>query len=243
MLTGDWPGLVLLLLALPALAVVHEAGHVIAGRLAGFYVTSAGLGAGPWFLRIPVGPAFNLFIGVNLLGGGATVAFPARTDLGPAAQALFHYGGVLAQGTLHAALYGLLAGRPDLAPWLRPVLALNGLTAAANLLPLRLSLGGAVLETDGALAAAALGGRGRGVAPPAHRIATRAAFARPRVGNPVGRFVLDLCVAASGHPPPPGFHWGADPPPGTPAVFVDWLREEAQRHSPLGTGQGLHENA
>ncbi len=225
----SWERWLHLLWAFPLVAVVHEAGHGLMGRLVGFYVAAAGVGSGPPYLLLPLGKTFNLFIGVNPLGGGATVAFPARPAMGRTAQALYHYGGVLAQFAFHGALMLGWVGDPDASRWVRPLLMVNGITAAANLLPFRMGWGSRLLQTDGALGAEALGGRGLAELPAPQVVAALAREARPRVGTAVGNYVLDLCIAASGHPLPPGFRWDSPPPPGTPAIYVERRRLEEIR--------------
>ena len=93
--------LLALVLLVPPIAILHEAGHALAAPLAGYRVTSFGLGLGrslrSW--RMPWG--WVLYLGRWLLAGGSCVAIPKRLR---ARRAIYHAGGLAAQLTLALAL-------------------------------------------------------------------------------------------------------------------------------------------
>ena len=190
------------------------------------------------FWRIPLTPSFNLFLGVNLVGGGATIAFPRRARTSRFRQALFHYGGILAQGVLQAVLW---SGRAwagwDAAP-LDALLLVNGATAAANLLPIRLRFRGLEGATDGALAAEVLGRGGVGHEVTAAEVAARARKIRPRLANAAGHYVLDACEVLSGRPLPAGFRWDRPVPAGVPPVYAEALDRAFRPITTASTGGG-----
>ena len=126
--------LLLLLVWVPIVAIVHEAGHALAAGPAGFRVTSFGIGRGRPIVRLqlPAGVVFH--IGWLFFTGGACVAIPRSPESGPRA-ALFHGGGIAAQLVLGAALLAVPEGA--MATWLDAGGQLNLLVAAWNLLPWR----------------------------------------------------------------------------------------------------------
>ncbi len=235
----------MLVAAVPAVIVCHEMGHVIAGRLGGYYVAAAGMGGGrrPW--RIPLSRRFNLYLGPVPLAGGATIAFPARSPMPRWAAFSLHYGGIVGQLVLQGALH-LVYWRVEAArPWLVPALALNALVIVANLIPWRSRLGGMGVESDGARAAralrgAAVGGLRRapddppaaGGEPPLPPAAFDVLDAR--LDSPVGRFVLDVVRARHvDDERSRAFLSEAEPPAGAPALYVDlWRTLRARDRTP-----------
>jgi len=93
--------LLALVLLVPPIAILHEAGHALAAPLAGYRVTSFGLGLGRSFRswRTPWG--WVLHLGRWLLAGGSCVAIPERLR---ARRAIYHAGGLVAQLGLALAL-------------------------------------------------------------------------------------------------------------------------------------------
>ncbi|MCB9761717.1 MAG: site-2 protease family protein [Alphaproteobacteria bacterium] len=121
------------LLSAPLIAVLHEAGHALAAKPAGYRVTSFGVGHGRPLLRwrSPSGVVF--YLGRWVLAGGLCVAIPV--DPVPRRRWLYHAGGLVAQGLLALAL---LPATLDPASPLRMVAAFNLMVLAFNLLPWRL---------------------------------------------------------------------------------------------------------
>jgi hypothetical protein len=213
--------LLMLLAAAPLVVVAHELGHVIGGRLGGYYVAAAGIGGGRRFLTIPLSRRFNLFVGPLPLAGGATIAFPTRVPMGRANAFVYHYGGIAIQLLLQLALHLLYWRLPDLRTFLLPAVALNGAVIVANLVPYRIRVGGILVASDGARALAAIAA-GRGDAPqPEGGMGTEGFDAvAARIGTPVGHHVLSLCRAQAGENLPPGTSAPGPPPPATPAFYA-----------------------
>lgn len=124
--------LVVLAIVAPGIALVHELGHALAARPAGFRVTSFGLGRGRPLLRIRGPGGVVLSVRLWVLLGGTCVAIPR----GPGRQrraALFHAGGALSQLVLAALLGGLEGPTVDL------IARFNLLVLAWNLAPWRVA--------------------------------------------------------------------------------------------------------
>ncbi len=206
-----------LLAAVPVVVIVHELGHVIGGRLGGYYVAAAGMGGGRRFLTIPLGRRFNLFLGPLPLAGGATIAFPTRDPMGRGSAFVYHYGGIASQLLLQTALHLLYWQLPALREPLLPAVVFNAAVIIANLAPYRIRVGGVSLASDGARALAAIAAPGGAPPQPDGGMGTEGFDAvAARLGTPVGHHVLDVCRALAGggdaHVPPA--------PPGTPAFYV-----------------------
>jgi len=211
----------MLIAFLPVVAAVHELGHIAGGRLGGYYVAAAGLGGGRRFLTLPLGRRFNLFVGPLLFTGGATIAFPGRIPTPRWAAFTYHYGGIVAQLGLQAALHLLFWHVPEARPYLLPGIALNGLVVVVNLLPYRLPLGSSLVASDGARALSALAARDE-LGPQSGLGEDLADAVRARLGTDVARFVLTVCQArARSDDTSVRSLRSATPPPHVPRLYLD----------------------
>ncbi|MEL6345393.1 MAG: site-2 protease family protein [Myxococcota bacterium] len=122
-----------LLLWVPVVIVIHEAGHAVAAYPAGFFLTSFGVGHGRPLISHRGNNGSLFYIGRWVFAGGACVAVPRDLERGPRA-AIYHGGGIAAQ----LVLAGLLALLPDDLWWVDPVRRFNLLVMLWNLLPWRL---------------------------------------------------------------------------------------------------------
>jgi len=139
---------------LAVVALVHELGHALLARPAGFRLTSLGLGAGAPLLRLPLGGGRVFVLHRWFFLGGACVAIPASLEGGRRA-AWFHGGGVLAQ-LAFAPLLRLLPAAWDLGD----LEQINAMMLLGNLLPWQ--MGGQVSDGWRLWAALRPGGRGAG---------------------------------------------------------------------------------
>lgn len=220
--------LAMLCVFLPVVSLIHEAGHVVGGRLGGYYVAASGFGGGRRFWTTPLSRRLNLFLGLNLLVGGATIAFPTRLPMGRAAAFAYHYGGIAAQLVLQVALHLVYWKVPEARPYLLPGLSFNALVLVMNTLPLRLPVGeDLVLASDGARVLEALGSRAASaIGPQASLGSPQFRAMRARLGTDVGRFVLDVCRArAVDDEWTANFLASATPPPGTPVLYCKTFEE------------------
>jgi len=173
----------------PLVITVHEAGHAAVAKLAGFRVTSFGVGYGRPILRHRGANGVVFYVGRWFWAGGSCVAVPRRLGADPR-EALYHAGGVLAQ----AALAGALALLPP-TWWVEPVARFNLLVLAWNMVPWQLW----GTQSDGWRFVRALS-RGRLLSAP--MFASRSALARllrfeETVGSPVGVWYCRLLLAWS----------------------------------------------
>ncbi len=94
--------LLALALLVPAIGVLHELGHALMAPLAGYRVTSLGVGLGRPIVRRLTARGQLLWLGRWPLAGGACVAVPAGLRAHPS---LYHAGGLVAQGLLALVLH------------------------------------------------------------------------------------------------------------------------------------------
>jgi hypothetical protein len=127
---------------------VHELGHAVCGRAAGFWVSSFGLGtARPWCV-FPAGRMRIYFALVRPFQGITFATMPHR-DSSRSRQLLFGAGGIIANGLLALVALGieLVSGSEF---WLI-VAFVNGYLSGINLVPLRVRIGKATVRSDGML--------------------------------------------------------------------------------------------
>jgi hypothetical protein len=119
------------LLSVPLIAVLHELGHALAARPAGYRVTSFGVGHGAPILHWRTRRGTIVYLGRWIFSGGQCVAIPI--DVIPERRWLYHSGGLILQALLGLLLWPLAERFPALsgAMWF------NLLVLAWNLLPLR----------------------------------------------------------------------------------------------------------
>ncbi len=181
----------------PLVALIHEVGHAVCARPAGYRVSSFGVGRGRPLLRVksPSGTVF--WVGALFFAGGACVAVPARPPGGPR-SALFHAGGVIAQLVLAVVLMAL----PDWW-WVGPILHFNTLVAVWNLVPWRFG----AMASDGWWLLRWFAGSGASAAPlfaQREPITGMVAF-ETRVGAPLGQtsgqLMLGWLDLLTGHDP------------------------------------------
>ena len=143
--------LLIWLLSVPLIALLHEAGHALAARPAGYRVTSFGVGHGKPLLRMRTSSGTIIYLGRWLVTGGLCVAIPV--DPVPSRRWLYHSGGLLMQ----AALVPFLWWGAQRVPVLEYVHSFNLLVIVWNLLPLR--IGGYATDGWQVLAGAAMSSR------------------------------------------------------------------------------------
>ena len=128
----------------------HELGHAVAGRLAGFVVTSFGMGTARPVCVVTV-CGVRVYFCPGPMTQGITFAFIPQLYPSKAASVGFAAAGIVANGLLAALSLALLW---RWLPWggsVWPVVAaLNGLLQFASLIPIRVRIGKAPLRTDGA---------------------------------------------------------------------------------------------
>jgi tetratricopeptide (TPR) repeat protein len=145
-----------LLLPLTYLSIfIHELGHAILGRAAGFVVTSFGIGiARPFFVRSVCGTRIFLCRSHPLQG----ITFCSFPNVSPPRQKTIAYfaGGIVANALFAVASLALWAFvRWGGIVWL-PFALVNGLFAVSSLLPVEWKVGSAVVRSDGKLILLAL---------------------------------------------------------------------------------------
>lgn len=177
--------LLALALLVPAISVLHECGHALAAPLAGYRVTSLGVGVGKPFWRRLTTRGQVLWLGRWPLAGGACVAVPAGMRARPA---LYHAGGLLAQAGLALALHLLGPSHWILAR----AEVFNLLVLVWNAIPWRWQ----GLASDGWFLVARFG-RGRPAMPVMGRrsVLLRLARFEEAVGSPLGGWYARLGLA------------------------------------------------
>lgn len=145
--------------------LVHEAGHALMGWLAGYRITSCGMGLGKIFLRLPLGRTCFFLGAVQPMQGITWAVYPHLYP--PRRRAvLLLLGGVLANSLLAfvAAKLCAISHGPVLAFFVALV-PINILFAVTNILPLHVMIGGYPLASDGAQVLNTLRPRGAYVRP------------------------------------------------------------------------------
>jgi Peptidase family M50 len=144
--------LLFILFAVPMVYIsvlIHELGHALFGRAAGFVVTSLGVGTGRPLCVIPVG---GTRIYLSLAGRLAGLTFAFSPQMYPTRWRLvaFTAGGIIANGITAAvslALWRWLAWGQTF--WLTTAVV-NGLLGLTSLIPFNVKIAGAPARTDGA---------------------------------------------------------------------------------------------
>ncbi len=177
--------LLALVMLVPLIGIVHELGHAASAPLAGYRVTSLGLGLGKPLLRRVNLRGQVLWLGRWPLAGGACVAVPGGFSARPT---VYHLGGIAMQALLALALYWLA----DLHWVLERAAVFNLLVLAWNLLPWRWR----GVASDGWYLFARLA-PGRSLAPVMGRrpVLERLARFEERVGSPFGSWYARLGLA------------------------------------------------
>ena len=148
-----WSQALILLISLPVIATIHEAGHATLARAAGYRVASFGIGHGRPIFRHRGRAGVTFYMGPRLWMGGACLAIPLSPS--PPRRWLYHAGGLIAQALLALALLPLAARWPALEIAAR----FNALVMCSNLVPWKVG----PYTSDGwhlALEAAAAGSAG-----------------------------------------------------------------------------------
>mgnify|MGYP006971709269 CR=1 FL=1 len=122
--------LMALVLLVPSIGILHELGHAASAPLAGYRVTSLGLGLGRPLVRRMDTRGQVLWLGRWPIAGGACVAVPGSLSARPA---VYHMGGLAMQALLALALHSL----QDLHWVLARAETFNLLVLAWNVLPWR----------------------------------------------------------------------------------------------------------
>jgi hypothetical protein len=174
-----------LVLLVPLIGMLHELGHAAAAPLAGYRVTSLGLGLGAPLLRRVTPRGWVLWLGRWPLAGGACVAIPASLKARPW---LYHLGGLAAQALLALLLHPFAEEHWVLAR----AETFNLLVLAWNLLPWRWR----GLASDGWHLVTRLGSsRGRMLALGRRPVLERLERFEGVVGSPVGVWYARLGLA------------------------------------------------
>lgn len=114
------------------ITAVHELGHALAARPAGYRLTSLGLGWGPRLVRLALPWGVIIVVHAVPFAGGSVVAIPERGEVGRRG-AWFHAGGLLAQLGLGLAI----AAAPE-RWWSQDLSDFNLVVLAWNLIPWRI---------------------------------------------------------------------------------------------------------
>ena len=137
-------------IAFPVSVLLHEVGHAVFGRLAGYTVTSLGIGFGRPWLVIPLRGVRVYLTTTGPVQGGLTFAFLPRLLPARLPQMTYIAGGML----VNAALAGLfLAWWKFLngnAAFCLAFAAVNGGLTLLSLVPLPVYVGSLPIRTDGA---------------------------------------------------------------------------------------------
>jgi hypothetical protein len=155
---------------------LHEVGHAVMGRVAGFAVTSFGLGTKRPLVVIPLAGLRVFFCPFHPFQG-FTFSFPRQLFPSNWRMALFLSGGILAHVALTLAALALAASMSwGGSVWLVGA-GVNSTLAICNLVPLSFKAGKATLRSDGALILQTL--RSGTIANPAPLLIQNVAFLRP----------------------------------------------------------------
>jgi hypothetical protein len=127
---------------------LHEAGHAVAGRAAGFVITSFGLGVARPFLVVPCGRA-RVYLARSRPLQGFAFTFMPQLLASRAQIALSLAGGIVANGLVALAGLGLWWVLSRGGPLWLAVAVWNGLYFVGNLLPFEARMGTASVRSDG----------------------------------------------------------------------------------------------
>jgi len=129
---------------------VHEAGHALLGRAAGFFVTSFGVGLGrPWVV-IPCGRT-RMFLCRSHPFQGITFCFPSRVFPPRTKTVLLLAGGIIANGLFMVIAFLFCLWMPwGSSIWITAA-GVNGLFATLSLVPFQWHVGKTPLRSDGRL--------------------------------------------------------------------------------------------
>jgi len=153
MTTRGFDPLIVLLLLVPVTYVsvfVHELGHALLGRMAGFALNSFGMGTGRPFLTLAVGGARIYFCHSHPLQG---ITFCSIPHLVPPRWKMVPYlaGGILANGLLAVVAFALWKSLPRGELLWASVALVNAPLAIMSLVPFQQRVGTATIQSDGLL--------------------------------------------------------------------------------------------
>jgi hypothetical protein len=130
--------------------VIHEAGHAVIGRMAGFAISSVGLGTALPFFAFPVGQTRVYLCRVRPFQG-LTLALHPEILPSRWAWATFVAGGAVANLLAALISFALWNARIGGEPYCLIFAGINGFFAAVNLLPFTFSVGANTMASDGML--------------------------------------------------------------------------------------------
>jgi tetratricopeptide (TPR) repeat protein len=126
---------------------IHEGGHALAGRIAGFRITSMGTGFGRPLLRLPWrGTVF--YLGLRRPFQGITTSVRDEWPTRKSAKAILLMGGFAANAGVTLVAWGGYSLITPQHPWLLLFAFVNGAFALFALLPANIALPGVALKTD-----------------------------------------------------------------------------------------------
>jgi tetratricopeptide (TPR) repeat protein len=150
--------LIVLALLLPVTYVsifVHELGHAVMGRAAGFVVSSFGIGTARPFLVMTVG-GMRVFLCRSRPLQGLTFCYIPSFSPGRRRMVPFLAGGIVANGLLAVLALALWRWSPAGQVLWPTLLWVNGFLAVTNLVPFQKKIGATYLRSDGRLIVLAL---------------------------------------------------------------------------------------